>query len=287
MLKGAAMGVAEAVPGVSGGTIALITGVYERFIAALAKFKPSLFGYLRKRDFRGLWLEIDGMFLFSLGFGMLVSLFTVLNLMHWLIETAAPMVWSFFMGVILVSIWFLSKGRQWLIKDYILLCLGLIISISLIIGGTSLGSEVNEVTPDAWVLVLGGVIAISAMLLPGISGSFLLVLMGVYQPVLDAVHDRNFVVVFWVALGCAIGILTTSRLLKWLLTHWHDRVISFMLGFVAGALLKVWPWQFSGRWLLPEQYAAITNSPSWIVGVSLSVVMGGALVLLMHRYTAK
>jgi putative membrane protein len=287
MLKGAAMGAADAVPGVSGGTIALITGVYERFIAALASFKPSLLSLVRRKDFKGLWETIDGTFLLCLGLGIIVSLFTILNLMHWLLANVAPIVWAFFMGVIIASLWFLSTGRKWLSIDYVLLGLGLLISAALIVVGSSIQAQGDSVAPEAWVLVLGGILAISAMLLPGVSGSFMLVIMGVYQPVVDAVHERDLMVVVWVAIGCAIGILTTSRVLKWLLTKWHDRVISFMLGFVVGALFKVWPWQLDGHWLSPGQYATLTGNPSWIILVVFSVLMGGALVLFMHKFTAK
>jgi|TARA_B110000503_G_scaffold140925_1_gene233077 putative membrane protein len=272
LIKGAAMGAADAVPGVSGGTIALITGIYERFIGALASFRPSLWRFIRVGDFRGLWQAIDGQFLAFLGAGILISLFSVLSLMDFLLATAAPVVWSFFMGVILVSLWQLSRGRSWLWQDAALLMMGLAISL---VFATATGMPVT-VTPLT--LVLGGMLAISAMLLPGISGSFMLVLLGLYPVVVEAVHERNLPIVLWVALGCAIGIVSFSRFLQWLLHNWHERVISFMLGFVAGALVKVWPWQDSGRWLLPEQYSASSGLENWfllsLVSMFLGVVIG-------------
>ena len=271
LIKGAAMGAADAVPGVSGGTIALITGIYERFIGALASFRPGLWRFIRVGDFRGLWQAIDGQFLAFLGTGILVSLFSVLSLMDYLLSTAAPVVWSFFMGVILVSLWQLSRGRHWHWQDALLLTAGLAISLFF---ATAPDMTVT-VTPLT--LVLGGILAISAMLLPGISGSFMLVLLGLYPAVVAAVHDRNLMVVLWVGLGCAIGILSFSRFLQWLLHNWHERVISFMLGFVAGALVKVWPWQDSGRWFTPQQYFADTQLDSWL-WLSLSAMISGAII---------
>ena len=268
LIKGAAMGAADAVPGVSGGTIALITGIYERFIGALASFRPSLWRFIRVGDFRGLWQAIDGQFLAFLGAGILVSLFSVLSLMDYLLSTAAPVVWSFFMGVILVSLWQLSRGRSWLWQDATLLLTGLAISL---VFATASGMPVT-VTPLT--LVLGGMLAISAMLLPGISGSFMLVLLGLYPVVVEAVHERNLPIVLWVALGCAIGIISFSRFLQWLLHNWHERVISFMLGFVAGALVKVWPWQDSGRWFWPEQYSAVSGLENWLLLSLVSMILG-------------
>ncbi len=278
-LKGAAMGAADAVPGVSGGTMALITGIYERFIAALASFKLSLFIYLKKRDFRGLWQAIDGTFLLCLGIGILVSLFSVLNLMHWLLEIAAPVVWAFFMGIILASLWYLFVSRKWKILDIGLFLAGLSIAASLAMA-TGVQLEVSPVT-----LVLGGAIAISAMLLPGISGSFMLLLMGLYPVVVDAVHELNFSVVLWTALGCLIGILSFSRFLQWALSRWHDLVMSFLVGFVAGALIKVWPWQYEGDWLFPDAYTLASGLDAWFWLSLLCFIFGGMVIVNMNKFT--
>ncbi|MDX1341116.1 MAG: DUF368 domain-containing protein [Reinekea sp.] len=281
ILKGAAMGAADAVPGVSGGTIALITGIYERFIAALASFKPSLWQFVKQKDIKGLWQHIDGPFLLCLGIGILVSLFTVLNVMHWLLTIAAPVVWSFFMGIILVSLWQLSSSRVWRMPDILLLLCGLSIAV-FFATATATSITVNPLT-----LVLGGVLAISAMLLPGISGSFMLLLLGLYPVVVEAVHEREFIIVAWVALGCAIGIVSFSRLLHWTLLRWHDRVMSFMLGFVAGALVKVWPWQFDFNWYLPSAFAQVSGNEPYILYSLVATVVGGVLVALLYKRTEK
>ena len=210
-LKGIAMGAADAVPGVSGGTIALITGIYERLIGALASFKPSLWGFVKKSDYKGLWLTIDGTFLLSLGSGILLSLFTALSLMHTLLEVAAPAVWSFFMGVIIVSLWFLGHGLKWSINEVLLFLGGLFISVSF---ATASGLELN---PSPLILIFGGMLAISAMLLPGVSGSFMLVLLGLYPVVLEAVHEREISIILWVGFGCLLGVIAFSRALQYLL----------------------------------------------------------------------
>lgn len=270
MLKGAAMGAADAVPGVSGGTIALITGVYERFISALASFKLSLVPLIKQRHWRQLWAAIDGEFLFYLGIGIVISLFSVLNLLHLLLETAAPVVWAFFMGVIAVSLFNLSSERSWRKIDVLLFLVGLAISALLVFA-----SFVN-VGSSPLILITGGALAISAMLLPGISGSFILLLLGIYPQIVEAVHERDLLILVWVGLGCLIGMLSFSRFLQWLMAHWHQSVLSYMLGFIAGALIKVWPWQLSGQWLLPSDYAVISGTDAWLL-VSLLVFGCGCL----------
>jgi putative membrane protein len=138
-----------------------------------------------------------------------------------------------------------------------------------------------EATPT--MLVLGGAIAISAMILPGISGAFMLLLLGLYPVVVNAVHDRDVFIVLWVALGCLIGILSFSQLLQWLLKQWHDRVMSFMLGFVVGALVKVWPWQIeeNHQWFLPNQYTAATGLDNYLWFSIIAFIFGSLLVLLL------
>lgn len=280
MLKGAAMGAADAVPGVSGGTMALITGIYERFISALASFKPSLFGFVKARDIAGLWRAIDGTFLLCVGIGILLSLFSVLNLMHWLLLTCAPVVWSFFTGIILMSLWHLLGSVKWSQASVALYSIGLFVAAGL----SFLTASTIEVSPLT--LVIGGAIAISAMLLPGISGSFMLLLLGLYEPVVNAVHERDVVTVLWVALGCGVGILSFSQLLNWALKRWHEVVMAFMLGFVAGALIKVWPWQHEGEWMLPSQYAFAIQGSSWIALSVVAFLAGSLIVWFLHKRSA-
>jgi putative membrane protein len=277
--KGAVMGAADAVPGVSGGTMALITGIYERLIAALASFRPGMLAMAGRGQFALIWREIDGAFLVSLGAGILVSLFTVLNLVQWLLITAPPVLWAFFCGLIVASLVLLLAEHRWKRIDGILFLTG-----TLIAGSISFASEfalaVNPLT-----LVLGGALAISAMLLPGISGSFILLLLGLYPAVTEAVHQRDVVTIGWVALGCVIGLLVFSRFLQWLMARWHDRVMGFMLGFVMGALIKVWPWQHDRQWLMPETYVQLSGQSSWFFSALLAAFTGAVLVTLLSLKT--
>ncbi|EAR10249.1 predicted membrane protein [Reinekea sp. MED297] len=275
------MGAADAVPGVSGGTMALITGIYERFIAALAAFRPSLVQQLWRGEFRNVWQSIDGTFLLCVGSGILISLFSMLNLMHWLLTVCPPAVWAFFMGVILASLFFLVRNRDWSGADLLLLLVGLIIALLLI---TASGTEV---TATPLTLFLGGALAISAMLLPGISGSFMLLLLGLYPVIVEAVHARELVTILWVALGCAAGILTVSRILQWALSRWHNAVISCMLGFVMGALVKVWPWQTDEGWYLPAEYASVTTESAWLGLSVLTFFVGIVVVSILHARSGK
>lgn len=278
-LKGAVMGAADAVPGVSGGTMALITGIYERLINALASFRTGLLRDLWQGRCVQVWREIDGAFLASLGAGILVSLVTVLNLVQWLLITAPPILWAFFCGLIAASLVMLLTEHRWRRVDVGLFILGTAIAASI----SFAGEVALAVTPLT--LVLGGALAISAMLLPGISGSFILLLLGLYPAITAAVHARDLVTVGWVALGCLIGLLVFSRLLQWVLARWHDRVMGFMLGFVLGALIKVWPWQHDQQWLMPETYVQLSGQPSWFYSALLAAATGAVLVTLLSLNT--
>ncbi|TXR54059.1 DUF368 domain-containing protein [Reinekea thalattae] len=275
------MGAADAVPGVSGGTIALITGVYRRFIEALASFKPDLLNLLLTRQWAKLWQRIDGNFLFSLGAGILLSLLSVLHAMHWLLERAAPLLWAFFMGVILISLVHLARQQTWNAKRLALFALGFAGSLGLVF----LAAIDLAATP--LMLVLGGALAISAMLLPGVSGSFILVLLGLYPQIVEAIHDRDIQVIAWVALGCLIGVLSFSQFLKWLMNNWYSPVLCCMLGVIAGALLKVWPWQANEQWFLPSTYATYTGQNEWLFASVVSFFIGVLLSGLLFSYSTK
>ncbi|WP_108126827.1 DUF368 domain-containing protein [Saccharospirillum mangrovi] len=273
--KGAVMGMADAVPGVSGGTMALITGIYERLIAALAAVRIDTARQALQGDWAGAWRKLDGNFLLSLGLGILLSLFTTLHVMHLLLEQAPQLVWAFFGGLILASLVVLMRRHHWQWIDVPLMTVGALLAV-----GIALSSALNLPPTPVW-LVLGGALAISAMLLPGISGSFILLLLGLYPAVVEAISDMNLIIVAWVALGCLLGLLAFSRLLNALLARWHDRVLGFMLGFVLGALLKVWPWQAQEQWLSPQAFEAMTGQPAWTGACVLLALLGAAAVAVV------
>lgn len=279
--KGVVMGIADAVPGVSGGTLALITGIYERLIAALAALRMDTARQALRGDWAGAWQRLDGNFLLSLGLGILCSLFSTLSLMHALLQRAPQLVWGFFAGLIVTSLVVLMRRHRWQPIDLLLMALGTVLAVAIALS-TSL-----HLTPTPFWLVVGGALAISAMLLPGVSGSFILLLLGIYPEVVEAVNQRDLLTIAWVALGCFIGLLAFSRMLSALLARWHDRVLGFMLGFILGALLKVWPWQADGEWLSPEAYQVVTGNSAWLFGTVLAVLLGAVGVLLLTSTTRR
>jgi len=271
--KGAVMGAADAVPGVSGGTMALITGIYERLIGALASFRVSMLRDLARGEVRSVWERLDGPFLLTLGIGILTSLITVLSAVHWMLETYPQLLWAFFLGLIAASLIVLMRRQVWHRLDAVLMLSGTAIAAGIAFS-TGLELGVSPLT-----LILGGALAISAMLLPGISGSFILLLLGLYPAVVEAVHQRDLIIVGWVALGCLVGVLVFSRFLNWVLSRWHDRVMGFMLGFILGALVKVWPWQYEQQWLLPGQYEQLSGSPALFTGCLGAMLLGALTVI--------
>ena len=241
-LRGLAMGAADAVPGVSGGTVAFLTGIYERWLAVLTAVTPELWAVFRDDGLRGLWVRLDCAFILPLLIGILMSLMT---LAHWIkdwLDLVPERVWGFFFGlVIAMGIALLSDLRSTMrAKDWGLLIFGVLIALGL---GLQTPQTAN---PALWVWPFAGAMALSAMLLPGISGSFLLLLTGLYPALIDAVSTFDLRVLLLFIGGGAIGILLTAHLIKALLIRYHTEVLSCLTGVVFGALVRVWPWQGAG-----------------------------------------
>jgi putative membrane protein len=237
-VKGFCMGASDVVPGVSGGTMAFILGIYEELIDAIKSFDLKGLQFLVTLKFRPLLDRISWQFLLAVGIGILAAIFTLSGLLSWLLQNRPVFIWSFFLGLILASVLSVSRRVEaWRILTW--LCL---------VGGT-LGSYflvglVPVATPnDYWFLVLCGAVAICAMILPGISGSYILVLLGKYQYVLDAVNHRDFLVLGLVAAGACVGIIAFSRILGWLLKNYHDLMVATLTGLMIGSLRKIWPWK--------------------------------------------
>ncbi len=237
-VKGFCMGASDVVPGVSGGTMAFILGIYEELIDAIKSFDLKSLQFLVTLKFRPLLDRISWQFLLAVGIGILAAIFSLSKLLSWLLQNRPVFIWSFFLGLILASVLSVSRRVEaWRILTW--LCL---------VGGT-LGSYflvglVPVSTPnDYWFLFLCGAVAICAMILPGISGSYILVLLGKYQYVLDAVNHRDFLVLGLVAAGACVGIIAFSRILGWLLKNYHDLMVATLTGLMIGSLRKVWPWK--------------------------------------------
>ena len=237
VIKGACMGAADVVPGVSGGTIALLMGIYQRLIDAIHSVLPALPLLLRGR-LRLFWRSIDGTFLALLFGGILLSVLSIAKLMTWLLETHPVQVWSLFFGLILASSFFVLKGVGKLRIQHLLAMVAGIAAAAAI----SLLSPAE--TPDAWWFIfLSGAIAICAMILPGISGSFILLLLGKYEFIMQAVTTMNVPVLMLFAAGAVVGLLSFSQLLSWLLKQYYATTLSLLSGFMLGSLVKVWPWK--------------------------------------------
>ncbi len=233
-----AMGIAELVPGVSGGTIAFISGIYEEFITAINNVNLSTFKTLQKEGFNAFWTRLNGNFLLALFSGMLISIVSFSKLIKWLLEFHPIPIWSFFFGLVLASILFVAKGvKKWTLASLILLTVSAIVAYFIT---TLPPSESADSLPY---LFMSGAIAICAMILPGISGAFILVLLGSYKTVIDAVDEKDFKILITVALGCLVGLLSFARLLKWMFNHHKNITLAILTGFIAGSLNKIWPWK--------------------------------------------
>ncbi len=238
-LKGMAMGAADVVPGVSGGTIAFITGIYQELISTISGVDFSLITTWKNQGFKAAWLQLNGPFIVALLTGIFISIFSIMQVANYLLENHPVLIWSFFFGLILASVWFVAKQiPKWNAKLVIALIAGAalafyIISLPPLVGGA----------PSDIFLFVAGAIAICAMILPGISGAFILVLLGAYKTVTEAAHDFDFKTLGIVALGAVVGLLSFSRILKWLFQHYSNITLAVLTGFIAGSLNKIWPWK--------------------------------------------
>ncbi|MCO4822822.1 MAG: DUF368 domain-containing protein [Flavobacteriaceae bacterium] len=239
-LKGIAMGAADAVPGVSGGTIAFISGIYEELIATISNVNLALFIKLKNEGFNEFWKAANGKFVLALISGILISYVAFMQLAKYLIEYHSVLIWSFFFGLILASVYFVGKQvTKWNFASSTALILGAAIAFYI----TTLPSSATNENP--YFLFLAGAIAICAMILPGISGSFILLILGAYKTLSDAIHDIDIKKIALFALGAIIGLLSFSRVLKWLFKHYRNLTLAVLTGFILGSLNEVWPWKAS------------------------------------------
>ena len=232
------MGAANVVPGVSGGTIALISGIYSRIIEALnAVLSWDTWKELLHGRFNEFWKKIDGWFLLALGIGIVLSVFTLAKLLEYCLEAHPVATWAFFFGLILASAFFMLKAvKGWKWADVLLLAAG--VGLGLLVCTLS-----PSQTPDSLLFIfLCGAVAICTMILPGVSGSFILVVMGKYDYMMSAVSNLDWGVLAVFTLGCLAGILAFAKLLHWLLARWERQTMLVLTGFVLGSLVKVWPW---------------------------------------------
>lgn len=237
-LKGIAMGAADVVPGVSGGTIAIISGIYEELLDSINSFNKHSLQLLYQKKWVAFWEAINGNFLLALFAGIGLSLLSLAKLMTYLLNNHALLLWAFFFGLVLASVYFVGKEvNKWNWRALVLFVVGACIAFFI----SQLPPMANS--DSMWFLFVSGILAVCAMILPGISGAFILVLLGSYSTVLQAVDQRNILVIAVVGFGAIIGLVSFSRLLKYLFHHFKYAILALLTGFIFGSLPKIWPWK--------------------------------------------
>lgn len=233
------MGAADVVPGVSGGTIAFISGIYEEFVGSISSINFNTLKTLKSEGIKAAWQQVNGNFLLAILVGIGISILSLAKLISWLLENEPIPLWSFFFGLVLASVLFIGKQiSHWKAATIVIFILGTVLAYWI----TTLEPLVSENSSSIF-LFISGALAICAMILPGISGAFILVLLGAYRIVLEAVHNRDFQIIAVVGAGAIVGLLTFSRVLKWLFNHHKNLTLAVLTGFVMGSLNKIWPWK--------------------------------------------
>jgi putative membrane protein len=292
-LKGMAMGAADVVPGVSGGTIAFITGIYDTLLESIRRINPSIFGIWKRDGFKAAFDHINGFFLIALFGGILTSILSLAKFISWALETHPVPVWSFFFGLIMVSVYHMIKQvEQKTLSRFVFLLLGAVFAYSITV------LKPLQMDPTSINIFFAGCIAICAMILPGISGSFILLLLGMYTPVLGAVKGLQIDVMALFAMGCLIGLLSFSHVLSWLLKRYRDFALVFLTGLMLGTLPKLWPWKETISWrinskgeqvpliqenLSPFNFESVTGQPSQLAIAIVLMLAAVGLVLALEK----
>ncbi|MEH6626318.1 MAG: DUF368 domain-containing protein [Motiliproteus sp.] len=291
-LRGVVMGAADAVPGVSGGTVAFITGIYEELIESIRSINLTALRVLFKSGPKAFWGHINGNFLLVLLFGILGSLLTVARLVIYLLDTYPAMLWAFFFGLIVSSsLWMMAQVKQWDYSKVLMLVFGAAVALMLTLL-VPVQAEISGLS-----VFLAGCIAICAMILPGISGSFILLLMGMYAPIMGAIKGFQLDILGLFLAGCVVGLLSFSHLLSWMFRHYHDLTMALLTGFMLGSLNKVWPWKYTTSYrinshgdpipliqdnVLPLNYQALTGQEPYLLLAVLLMIIGASLVYILE-----
>ncbi|PKH06089.1 DUF368 domain-containing protein [Moritella sp. Urea-trap-13] len=296
-LKGMAMGAADVVPGVSGGTIAFITGIYDTLLGSISRITPRLIGMIRKDGLKAAFDYINGTFLIVLLAGILTSIFTLARIITWMLNTHPIPLWSFFFGLIIISVNHMFKQvKFWKVSRIVAVLAGISFAYSITV------LQPLNLEPTSINILLAGSIAICAMILPGISGSFILLMLGMYAPVLAAAKSLDIITLGTFAVGCVIGLLTFSHVLTWVLKHYHDIALTFLTGLMIGTLGKVWPWKETLTWrtnssglevpllernLSPFSFEQVTGQPALLAYAIVAMLIAIGLILLLEKTASK
>lgn len=290
LLKGFLMGSVELVPGVSSGTIAFITGIYTELLDSIKAINLSALRTLFTQGPKAFWTAINGSFLLSLVVGMVLAILTLARLIQYLMEQYPVLCWSFFFGLIVAASWYVAKEvKQWNFARVALFAVGAAFAY-IVSTGTPAEIQLTPIT-----LLLAGAIAISAMLLPGISGSFMLVLMGMYQPILQALNQFEIGILVYFIAGIAIGLLSFTHLLSWLLHHYAQPMQAFLTGVMLGALVKIWPWKevvltrvnSQGMEVPLLEHNILPSFGIEVIWALLAALVGVFLVFAFERYAQR
>jgi len=293
-VKGMVMGAADAVPGVSGGTIAFITGIYEELIHSLKQCGPEAIKVLFRQGFGSMWQHINGSFLVTLLLGMLFSVFTISRVvLHWL-DVYPVLLWSFFFGLILAAIWSLVRHiKEWKVNTIAFFLLGTLSAYFITVITPS------HIQPTGLSVFLSGMLAICAMILPGLSGAFILLLLGMYTHILTAMKDLEFTILGLFAAGCVVGLLSFSRILNWMFNSYRTLTLALLGGFMLGSLNKVWPWKNTLEFtinghgkeiplvqenILPTTFETLSAQPAYFWYSIVLMIFGAGTVLLLEKF---
>lgn len=295
--RGVLMGAADAVPGVSGGTIAFMTGIYEELIYSLKQCGFSAVKMFFKEGLKPTWQHINGGFLLALFSGIIISILTLSRVVLYLLDTHPILLWSFFFGLILAAVWSVIRHiEKWEIGVISTFLVGAV-SAYLI---TTISPTSIETSP--LIIFLSGMIAICAMILPGISGSFILLLLGMYAPMLTAVKELQILTICIFASGCLAGLLSFSHVLSWMFKHYKVMTLSLLGGFMLGSLNKVWPWKQTiesvinrhgeevplvQNNILPHSFESIYSQPAYMWYAIALMILGMGMVIALEKIGQK
>jgi len=295
--KGLAMGAADAIPGVSGGTIAFICGIYEELIASIKSIDIEALQLLRKLQIKNFWQHINGNFLVTLVGGIAVSMMSLARIIPHVLLNYPVQIWSFFFGLIIISsVLVIREMRVWSI-----------ISALSLLAGIGIAYYVTIATPaqtpdELWFIFLCGVVAICAMILPGVSGAFILLIMGKYEYVYSALKNFEFDIIVTFILGCLVGILSFARAISWYLKNYHNAAIGLLSGFMIGSLNKIWPWKtvveyrmnssgeqvpFLEENVMPQNYLEFTGNPPLVVQAFIFAALGIFVVFILEKVSTR
>lgn len=296
-LKGVAMGAADVVPGVSGGTIAFISGIYEELIDSLRRINWSAVKVWRAEGLAAAWRHINGSFLLAVFAGVASSLLSLARIIRYAMETHPVLVWAFFFGLVCASIIYVARQlERWRLPEFAGLAVGTALALAVALANPA------QLPDTWWMIFLAGAIAICAMILPGISGSFILLLMGLYSTFLQAISDFDVATLGIFLAGCGFGLLAFSHVLSWLLRRYHGLTLATLTGFLLGSLQMIWPWKHTLSFyenrhgeleplvqqsVSPGQYADLTGSDPQVALAVFAAFSGVILVLALEFLAGK